>query len=226
MGKNKLDKFAENETFAHLFQPDFDGIHTGNFNLSGKWETFFKNSNPLILELACGKGEYSVGLAALQPHFNYIGMDIKGARLWSGAKRVKELGLGNVAFIRQKIDFIEKFFSTKDRVEQLWVVFADPQPRKSKSSKRLTSPMFLSRYRKFMDSSGIIHLKTDSPLLYQYTLDVIAEQKLTLIDRSTDIYSELTFRKDLQIKTHYERMWLAEGRKIHYVSFYLGNEPG
>jgi tRNA (guanine-N7-)-methyltransferase len=225
MGKNKLSKFEENKSFRHFMEPAFEDIRDHGFEWKGKWNEFFGNDNPVTLELACGKGEYSVGLSKLYPKRNFVGMDIKGARLWRGAKTVQDEAISNVAFLRQRISLIPEFFSAEDKVDQIWIIFPDPQPRESKTSKRLTSPEFLARYRKFMNEDGIVHLKTDSDLLFQFTHEVIAQEKLTIVDNCEDIYR---FRADdphLKIQTHYERLWLSLGRTIYYVSFRLGDGP-
>jgi tRNA (guanine-N7-)-methyltransferase len=172
--------------------------------------------------LGCGGGEYTVGLAQLRPEKNYIGVDIKGARIWRGAKTAKELGLANVGFLRTHVDHILRCFSAHE-VDEIWLTFSDPQIGKAR--KRLTSPLFLDRYRKILKPGGVIHLKTDSTLLYEYTLEQIAEHELRTEESSADVYAELVPRVSaeeqavLNIRTHYERMWLEEGRTIHYVRF-------
>lgn len=225
MGKNKLSKFAENETWEHLLQPNYDQLIQEGFPLKGNWKTFFKNNAPITLELACGKGEYSVGLGQLYPQRNFIGMDVKGARLWRGAKTVAELQLPNVAFLRQRIALIPMFFSPEDHVEAIWIIFPDPQPRKSKASKRLTSPEYLSRYRQFMSPDGIVHLKTDAESLFEFTLEVIQEQGLEIIQSSRDVYTDFPGHPELSIRTFYESIWLDMGKKIHYLAFRIGHEP-
>jgi len=223
MGKNKLSKFEENKTFRHFLEPAFEEIQENGFAYKGNWKDFFGNGNPITLELACGKGEYSIGLSKLYPNRNYVGMDIKGARLWRGAKTVEEQGISNVAFLRQRISLIPEFFTYADKVDEIWIIFPDPQPRESKTSKRLTSSEFLARYRNFMNPEGIIHLKTDSELLFHFTHEVIEAENLTIIDNCEDVYR---FRADdphLSIQTHYERLWLALGRTIYYVSFRIGH---
>ncbi|HPV56712.1 MAG TPA: tRNA (guanosine(46)-N7)-methyltransferase TrmB, partial [Tenuifilaceae bacterium] len=173
MAKNKLRRFAENETFENLFQPTMSDVMNGDFHLKGKWRSdYFKNSNPIVLELGCGKGEYSVGLAKMFPEKNFIGADIKGARLWRGAKTAVEEKMSNVAFIRTRIEHIASFFAPEE-VDEIWVTFPDPQPREKKSKKRLTSSRFLNHYAKFLKPNGIVHLKTDSQALHAYTKAVI-----------------------------------------------------
>lgn len=223
MAKAKQPKFAENLTFAHVLQPAFAEVMEDRFAMKGNWNRdFFKRDAPLVVELGCGKGEYSTGLAALQPQCNYVGVDIKGARIWRGARTVKEQGLNNVGFLRTHVDQITSCFAPGE-VSAIWLTFSDPQI--SKARKRLTAPMFLERYRKILVPDGVVNLKTDSPLLYEYTLEQVAEQGLPLLESSADVYGELIPRLSpdmqavLNIRTHYERLWLAEGRKIHYCRF-------
>lgn len=223
MGKNKISRFAENRTFDHVLQPTFTELQAADLRFKGCWNSdFFKRDAPLVLELGCGGGEYTVGLAQLQPQKNYIGIDIKGARIWRGAKTAKELGLNNVAFVRTHVDHILHCFG-RHEVSEIWLTFSDPQIGKAR--KRLTSPLFLARYREILKPDGLIHLKTDSPLLYEYTLEQIEENKLPTYERSAEVYAELVQRVSpeeqavLNIKTYYEQMWLEEGRTIHYVRF-------
>lgn len=225
MSKKKQPKFAENLTFPHLFQPELNDVLEGRFPLKGNWKQgFFKNDNPIVLELGCGKGEYTIGLAQSAPDRNYIGVDLKGARLWRGSKTVKEKGLSNVAFIRTKIDFIEGFFG-ENEVDEIWLTFSDPQP--SKPRKRLSSELFIGRYLKFLKPGGIIHLKTDSRLLFNYTLEQCEEHGYQLGTHTFNLYSEMdrfpeAFRNTLQIRTFYESMWLEKGFPINYLSFKVG----
>lgn len=221
----KLARFKEVASFANCVE--VSNPHALNtFALRGQWaKRHFQNSNPITLELACGKGEYSVGQARLNTNHNYIGVDIKGNRLWRGAREALAENLTNVAYLRTHIDHIDRLFGPEE-VEAIWVVFADPQPGKAR--KRLTSPMFLDRYRKIIKKGGLIHLKTDSPILYDYTLEVISEQNLELICRADDLYARLAEgsiehlnqRADvLAIKTYYEGLWEKEGRVIKYLAF-------
>ncbi|MBK9177320.1 MAG: tRNA (guanosine(46)-N7)-methyltransferase TrmB [Flavobacteriales bacterium] len=229
MGKNKLARFAENESFAHVIQPGFEELVQGRFPLKGQWNSMmFHRAAPLGLELGCGRGEYTLGLAALQPARNFIGVDIKGARIWRGAKNAAEQGLANVAFLRTHVDHITRCFGTHE-VDEIWLTFSDPQLGKPR--KRLTSPLFLARYKEILKPNGLIHLKTDSPALYAYTLEMIAEHKLRIHEKSADVYADVVHRASpeeqaiLSIRTYYERMWLEEGRTIHYVRFDLDNYP-
>jgi tRNA (guanine-N7-)-methyltransferase len=221
LGKNKLERFAENNTFDHFFQPSFDDLMTG-FPLKGKWHTdFFGNDHPIILELGCGKGEYTVNLAANYPDKNFIGLDKKGARLWRGGKTSKENQMGNVAFIRTRIEQIEHLFSAGE-VSEIWITFPEPQPRTAKAKKRFTSPQFIERFRKIMKPEGIIHLKTDSDLFFDYTLEVINEDGHELIYSNTDLYNnpdDLKIKEVIAVQTFYEKMWLAEGCKIKYLEY-------
>lgn len=220
MPKNKLQRFAELKTFPNVFQY----LHTERGNdlfLKGKWkEEYFKNTNPIVLELACGKGEYTIGLSQKHPDINFIGVDVKGARIWRGALTALEKKLANVAFLRSQIDFIEFCFAA-DEVSEIWITFPDPQ--KEKLRKRLTHPIFLKRYRNILKKNGVIHLKTDSIELYEYTLEVIRENNLTLLDATKDLYGQPNgSRKEaMEIKTFYEQGFLAEGKKINYLKFHL-----
>ncbi|MCK9290746.1 MAG: tRNA (guanosine(46)-N7)-methyltransferase TrmB [Bacteroidales bacterium] len=219
MSKNKLQKFSENRTFPNLFQYGYEDLQQAEFSLKGKWGTkFFRNRNPLILELGCGKGEYTIGLAQRYPEKNFIGVDIKGARLWKGLNDAKNLGLSNVAFIRTRIELIEAFFGS-DEVAEIWITFPDPQPQKSRQRKRLTHPLFLNRYRNFLQKDGLIHLKTDSELLYEFTKEVIAEQGLTLYSDTADLYATTDHIEVKTIRTFYEDIWLKSNLSIKYLCF-------
>ncbi|MDT8393843.1 MAG: tRNA (guanosine(46)-N7)-methyltransferase TrmB [Bacteroidales bacterium] len=218
MSKNKISRFEENLTFSHLFQRSFEELRNG-FHLKGKWKSdFFNNQNPIILELGCGKGEYTVELARRFPEKNFIGVDIKGARMWVGCKKVHELGLKNVAFIRTRIELIENFFD-HDEVSEIWLTFSDPQPRKSRAKKRLSSPQFLKRYSHFLHHDNLIHLKTDNRQLFDYTLEVIAEGGHEKGFVSYDVYHLGAPPEVMEIQTFYEQMWREEGRTIHYLNF-------
>ena len=223
MGKNKLFRFAENATFDHVVQPTFTELTEQGLPLRGRWNSdFFKREAPLVLELGCGRGEYTVGLARLRSQNNYIGVDIKGARLWRGARTAREEGLTNVGFLRTHVDHITRCFGPHE-VDQIWLTFSDPQLEKPR--KRLTSPLFLARYKEVLKPGGVVHLKTDSPVLFEYTLDMIAQHKLPTFEQSANVYADLVHRVSLEeqavlnIRTYYESMWLEEGRTIHYVRF-------
>lgn len=235
MGKNKLARFAENLTFDHVVQPGFEELVQGRFPLKGQWNSrMFHRTAPLVLELGCGRGEYTLGLAALHPERDFIGVDIKGARIWRGARNAVDLGLTNVAFLRTHVDHITRCFGPHE-VDEIWLTFSDPQLGKPR--KRLTSPLFLARYKEILKPAtagkpgGIVHLKTDSPVLYEYTMEMIAEHGLRLHEQSADVYADLVHRASpeeqavLNIRTYYEQMWLDEGRTIHYVRFDLDNLP-
>jgi tRNA (guanine-N7-)-methyltransferase len=223
--KNKLQRFAENKTFGNMFQLTYEEVKNG-FALKGKWRSgFFKNDHPLILELACGKGEYTVGLAERYPDKNFIGMDIKGARIWRGLVTAKEKGLHNVAFIRTRIDQIGFYFD-QEEIDEIWITFPDPQPRVRDEKRRLTSPQFLKRYEPLLKKDHIIHLKTDNIILYDYTLDVIKEGGHTLLYANEDIYHSELNNEVTQIQTFYEKMWLDNGVKIKYLQFRLNKENG
>ena len=219
--KNKLQKFAENKTFDNLFEYSYERIMAEGFPLKGRWSEFFHNSNPIVLELGCGKGEYTVGLARVHPDINYIGVDIKGARMWRGLTQARDEGLQNVAFIRTRIDQIEHFFGPGE-VSEIWVTFPDPHPGEGERNARhrLTSPEFLDRYRKIVGSDGILNLKTDSPIMYEFTLhEVIEKQGLPLLYASDDLYANDDDLEVKHIRTFYEQMWLDQGLTIKYLRF-------
>jgi tRNA (guanine-N7-)-methyltransferase len=223
VGKNKLARWAEMKSFSNVFEPAADDVYTKDHQMKGRWnEMIFKNSNPIILELGCGKGEYTVGLATTFTNNNYIGVDIKGARMWRGSKTAHENKILNTAFLRTRIEFINSFF-TENEVDEIWITFPDPQPKRKNTSKRLTSPFFLNSYRLFLKDNGIIHLKTDNKDLYNYTLSVVKKNNLDIIVSSDDLYSQSAENKILGIKTHYERIFLSKGMKICYLSFRLKN---
>ncbi len=220
MGKKKLQHFAENKTFPHFFQPTYDELNTG-FILKGKWEeAFFENQNPIVLESGCGKGEFTVGLAQRYPEKNFVGMDLKGARMWRGAKTAYEAKMPNVAFVRGRIENIEHLFGTGE-ISEIWITFPDPQPRKSDIKRRLTSPAFLDRYRRITKSGSIIHLKTDNTPLFDYTLDVIASQNLKLLFHTFDVDKNPGSDDVVEIRTHYEEKFREKGEKIKYLRFEL-----
>ena len=223
MGKGKLQKFAEMETFCNVFQYPFSVIENVPFEMKGHWrEQYFHNDNPIVLELGCGKGEYTVELARLYPQVNFIGVDIKGARMHKGAKEALTAGLSNVAFLRTNIEIIDRFFA-KDEVQEIWLTFSDPQMKNPR--KRLTSTYFMNRYRHFLVDGGLIHLKTDSNFLFTYTTYMVEANRLPLLFRTEDLYHtdgiDEETRKILSIQTFYEAQWIARGLNIRYMKFHL-----
>ena len=223
MSKGKLAKFADMETFGNVFQAPFSVVSQIPFAMKGHWgEQYFKNANPIILELGCGKGEYTVGLAKLFPDLNFIGVDIKGARMWTGAKMALEENLQNVAFLRTNIEVIDRFFA-EDEVQEIWLTFSDPQMKNVR--KRLTSTFFLNRYRNFLVDGGIVHLKTDSKYHFTYTAHVVDGNHLPLLFRTEDLYHtegiDGETSKILGIRTYYESMWIERGLNIKYQKFRL-----
>ncbi len=204
-----------------MFQLMWDDIQAG-FELRGKWRAeYFKNENPLIIELGCGKGEYTVGLACRYPEKNFIGLDKKGARMWRGAKTTAEQTIPNVAFVRMQIESIPSVFSPGE-VDEIWITFPEPHPNSPRTRKRFTSPQFIERYRRILKDGGVIHLKTDSDLVYDYTLDVIRTGGHTLIYSTNDLYTEKisdATRDVVAVQTFYEQMWLTQGKKIKYLCF-------
>jgi len=221
VGKNKLARWAEMETFNNVIQPGEDAGFRKNHPIKGKWRSvFFHNQNPLILELGCGRGEYTIGLSERFPGNNYIGIDIKGARMWRGAKTAYEKKLPNVAFLRTRIEFINSFFD-ENEVDEIWLTFPDPQPGKRNSNKRLTCPWFLNNYREFLKDQGIVHLKTDNSELFYYTKTLAERNALKIIAAANDLYNERTEDEILLIKTRYEDLFTKDGLKIHYLSFRL-----
>lgn len=223
MGKNKHKRFAENLTFRCMVQPQFDDIFHKDHPLKGKWGAdFFGNSNPIVLELGCGRGEYTIGLAKENPGLNFIGVDIKGARMWRGAKTATDDGMNNVAFLRTRIEFIESFFAHGE-VAQVWITFPDPQLKKHRAPKRLTSPMFLAQYARFLAADGVIHLKTDSQHLHEYTKALLAENGIVPQVSNNDIYGSGLSDKKLSIKTTYEAKFLAYDLPITYLRWSLGD---
>jgi len=208
----KLIRFAELETFPNVLQfPK---------NIKGKWNEFFRNENPIALELACGKGEYAVGMGLLYPGKNFIGIDLKGNRIWVGAKKALEKNLHNVAFLRTEIDKVNEYFA-ENEVAEIWITFPDPQLRKSKAKKRLTHPKFLRLYQQFLTPGSYIQLKTDSPDLYNFTKKVIEMYGCTAITDFDDLYARQNIREELKIKTHYESLDIAQTNRIFYLCFSL-----
>lgn len=222
MGKDKLRRFAENLTFKNFVQPEFEEIFHRDHPLKGHWRSdFFHNDNPIVLELGCGRGEYTVALASRCPDRNFIGIDIKGARMWRGAKTATENAMTNVGFLRTRIEFIESFFA-ENEVDELWITFPDPQLRKNRIKKRLTAPLFLGYYSRFLKPDGAVNLKTDSQHLHLYTRAVAECNGLPIEACDDDIYGHGTADEVLSIKTAYETRFLAEGLPITYLRFGLG----
>ena len=212
MAQKKLERFAAIKTFANVLEYPAD--------MKGKWQHFFKNSNPIILELACGRGEYTVGLSQLHPHQNFIGVDVKGNRMFIGAKKCLTENLTNAAFLRTQIEKLANYFDAGE-VNEIWITFPDPQLRISKAKKRLTHPRFLRLYQQILKTGGFIHLKTDSPDLYRFTKAVAALCALTIVEDSANVYSAPFVKEELKIKTHYESLDIAQSKKIHYLKFKL-----
>jgi tRNA (guanine-N7-)-methyltransferase len=217
VGKDKLRRFEAIKSFDNVFEP----VREQDFEHSGKWnENIFKNENPIVLELGCGKGEYSVGLGSLFSDKNYIGVEIKGNRIYIGAKEAIDNNLKNVAFLRTRIDYIDSYFK-ENEVDEIWLTFSDPQPNKPR--KRLTSTLFINRYRKFLKPGGLIHLKTDSPVLFDSTMEQIKLNKYELVDLRPDLYAEIKEGEEEQkifsIKTHYETLFTKRGHVIKYCCF-------
>lgn len=224
MGKNKLARWNELGTFSKVFQPEIGAVAGKDHPVKGTWKTrIFGNLNPVVLELGCGKGEYTVGLASRFPFNNYIGVDIKGARMWRGAKTANEQNLPNVSFLRTRIEFINSFFQ-EDEADEIWITFPDPHPGRRNSNKRLTSPWFLNHYSLFLKDKGLIHLKTDNNELYNYSRKVVLHNNLELVNSTTDLYGENFSDDILSIKTHYEKIFLKDGIKINYLSFRLDKD--
>lgn len=243
MGKNKLARWAELGTFENVIQPETESQNRKDHKIKGNWNRdIFRNNNPIILELGCGKGEYTIGLSILFPGCNFIGIDIKGSRMWRGAKTASERQLKNTAFLRTRIEFIDSFFAP-DEVDEIWITFPDPQTGKRNSNKRLTCPWFLNIYRNFLRNKGIIHLKTDNTELFNYTLKLASDNGLEILFSSDDMHSmdpdEITVSENLlnalgdqlykreaasgilSIKTYYESKFLEQGMKINYLAFRL-----
>lgn len=219
MAKNKLMKFAAVKEFDNFFEPTIDD----NLDLKGNWRAqYFKNENPIVLELGCGKGEYSVGLAKHYPNKNFIGVDIKGARMFIGAEEARNEEMKNVAFLRTRIDFIKDYFA-EGEVDEIWLTFSDPQPKKPR--KRLSSPLFIDRYKAILKQGGLVHMKTDSDLLFEYTEEQIKEHNYELLELTWDLYGDLpesldaVTREIFHIKTHYEKLFTAKGATIKYCKF-------
>lgn len=215
MGQKKLIRFEAIKHFSNVLEYPQD--------MQGKWKDFFKNDGQLTLELACGKGEYAVGLGRMFPERNFIGIDLKGNRIWRGAKTALDEGLGNVAFVRSHIDKITDYFQNGE-ISEIWITFPDPQLRGSRAKKRLTHPRFLRLYQRILQPGGLVHLKTDSPDLYQFTLAVINLFELELLERSDNVYAQASIKPELLIKTHYEGLDIAGSNRIHYLCFRINRE--
>ena len=229
MGKNKLKKFAEMETFHNVFQCGAREMMEDSpvVAMRGKWHAeYFHNDNPIVLELGCGRGEYTVGLAARYPDKNYIGIDIKGARMWAGAKQAELAGMKNVAFLRTNIEMLTHFFAPNE-VAEIWITFPDPQMKKA--TKRLTSTYFMQRYAQLLQDNGLIHLKTDSPFLYTYTQAMVKENNYPLLVDTDDLYGDEAIGREgdeaKALQTHYEHQWLDRGLTIKYLRWQLPASP-
>jgi tRNA (guanine-N7-)-methyltransferase len=246
VGKNKLARWTELGSFTNVIQPETDEISGKDHPIKGSWkEKIFKNNNPVVLELGCGKGEYTTGLAARFPGNNYIGIDIKGARMWRGAKTSHEKKLSNVAFLRTRIEFINSFFAP-DEVDEIWITFPDPHPGGRNSNKRLTSARYLNAYRQFLKNNGLVHLKTDNTELFSFTKNLVTHNKLELVFSTDDLYfgdnsfgtlsshfetgqtdpegKGASLDDVFSIRTHYENIFLKVGLKINFLSFRLNKE--
>ena len=223
--KNKLKRFIQNESFSNVIQPKRQELLSKNFNYKGNWNSlYFKNNNPIIIELGCGRGEYTVNLAKLNPDKNYIGIDIKGARFWRGAKTSIDEKLDNVVFLRTQIELINLVFG-KDEVDEIWLTFPDPQIKYQRTKHRLTNPFFINLYKKILKNKGIVHLKTDSEFLHGYTLGILKSFSVNLIFSNHDIYKNNNAPDEvINIKTHYEKLFLESNKNISYLSFTFHNE--
>jgi tRNA (guanine-N7-)-methyltransferase len=221
LGKKKLSRFRELAYLERVFQPPFEEVFGKDYPLKGLWGTeVFGNHLPLVLELGCGKGEYTVGLARNHPNKNFMGVDIKGARIWTGAKAAHNEGLENVAFLRTRIDFINSFFAPSE-VQEIWITFPDPQEKQRRQKKRLTGAGFLNKYQSFLIDGGRIHLKTDNQTLFRDTLDLVHYNGLPVEDQTSDLYGEGWNDERVSIQTFYEKRFLNEGNKINYLCFRL-----
>jgi tRNA (guanine-N7-)-methyltransferase len=221
LGKDKLKRFEEMRSFERLFQPAFEEIIGKDFHLKRNWvHKVFQNKQPLVLELGCGRGEYTISLARKFPELNFIGVDIKGARMWKGSKISNEENILNAAFLRTRIEFINSFFG-EDEVSEIWITFPDPQLKDRRKKKRLTGSLFLKKYQEFLIDGGIIHLKTDNDILFRYTLDLVNFNKFEILFYTFDLYNSGIVDDILDVKTHYEMQYLAKGENINYLKFRL-----
>ena len=218
--KNKLKRFKENETFTNVVQPSREEIVNEDYSLKGNWKTdFFKNNNPVVLELGCGKGEYSVALAQEYPNKNFLGIDIKGARFWRGAKTALEEGLPNVGFMRTQIELIDKIFAPGE-VDEIWITFPDPQIKYKRTKHRLTNSEFLQKYKKILKPKGVVNLKTDSEFMHGYTLGLLHGEGHEVIQANHDVYkNEYSPKEVIAIQTFYEKQYLEQGKLITYIQF-------
>lgn len=217
--KNKLKRFRENETFANVIQPKREEIANGQFAYKGKWNEFFGNDHPLVLELGCGKGEYTIGLAKQDPDKNYIGIDIKGARFWRGAKTGIEENIKNAAFLRSQIELIDELFA-ENEVSEIWITFPDPQIKYKRTKHRLTNALFLEKYKHILKEEGTINLKTDSEFMHGYTLGLLHGMGLEVLHANHDVYrNEGSPKEVLEIQTFYEKQYLEKGKPITYIKF-------
>lgn len=217
--KNKLKRFKENESFNNVIQPGRDEVTAGLFSLRGRWDVFFENRHPLVLELGCGKGEYTTGLARLYPQKNFIGVDIKGARFWRGAKTAVEERLQNVAFLRSQIELIDMLFA-ENEVSEIWITFPDPQIKYKRTKHRLTNLSFLEKYRYILRDKGVVHLKTDSEFMHGYTLGLLHAMGAEVIYANHHVYrNEGSPEEVTGIQTFYEKQFLEAGKPITYIKF-------
>lgn len=218
--KNKLKRFRENETFSNVVQPTREEVVEKDFRLRGKWKKeFFKNENPLVLELGCGKGEYSVGLAEAFPEKNFLGIDIKGARFWRGAKTALEEDLPNVGFLRSQIELIDLLFDANE-VDEIWITFPDPQIKYKRTKHRLTNSEFLQKYKKILKPGGVINLKTDSEFMHGYTLGLLHGEGHEVLHANHDVYkNEYSPKEVIGIQTFYEKQYLEQGKRITFIRF-------
>jgi len=227
VGKGKLKKWKENFSFDNVFQPEMADIVEGKKFMAGQWhEKVFKNQNPLVLELGCGKGEYTVGQARMFPDKNFLGVDIKGHRFWRGAKTSLEEGITNTAFLRTRIEFIDRFFEPNE-VDEIWLTFSDPQPKNEKGNKRLTGPYFMEKYKKFLKEDGIVYIKTDNKILYTWSLEELTKAGYEILEFTDDLYGNFITKQDpvmqeiLRFQTHYEKIFIDYTKTINYIKLKL-----
>jgi tRNA (guanine-N7-)-methyltransferase len=217
---SKLERFKEINHFSNVIQPSFDEIFQKNYKLKGKWRDFFGNNNPVIIEVGCGKGEYTVNLGRKYSSKNFIGIDIKGNRMWVGAREALQHEINNIVFLRTRAEFLNSFFDIEE-VAEIWLTFPDPQEKKRKARKRLTSARFLNQYRHLLVDNGLVHLKTDNELLFNYTLDLVKHNNLKIVNCIANIHYKQDTPSYLKIKTFYENMFIKAGKAINYLNFKL-----